>query len=159
LTGRGRLRTSHADREQAIEVLKTAFVEGRLTRDELDSRAGQAFASRTYAELAAVTADIPAGPAVVAPPRPTRARPRQREDTTVRTGARVITGATILTASVWAGALLSDNAGVMGLLWAFTFTWFGIVCFVGAVMLESWRQRRSAPNTTRPFDSASTNSP
>jgi len=143
LAGRGRLRASHADREQAIEVLKTAFAEGRLTRDELDSRAGQAFASRTYAELAAVTADIPAEPAPAAPPRPARARPGQRGDTTVRTGARVIAGATILTASVWAGALSTDSATVMGLLWAFTFTWFGIVCLVGAVMLESWRQRRS----------------
>jgi hypothetical protein len=51
---RGRLRASDADREQVIEVLKDAFVQGRLTRHELDSRAGQAFASRTYAELAAV---------------------------------------------------------------------------------------------------------
>jgi Domain of unknown function (DUF1707) len=142
LAGRGRLRASHADREQAIEVLKTAFVAGRLTRDELDSRVGQAFASRTYAELAVVTADIPAEPALAAPPKPTRARPGKPGNTTVRTGARVISGATILAASAWAGALLSDNAAVMGLLWAFTFTWFGIVCFVGAVMLESWYQRR-----------------
>src|SRR2546429_7771838 len=51
---RGRMRASHADREQVIEVLKDAFVQGRLTQDELDTRAGQAFAARTYAELAAV---------------------------------------------------------------------------------------------------------
>jgi len=36
-------------------------VQGRLTADELDARADQVFASRTYAELAEVTADIPAG--------------------------------------------------------------------------------------------------
>ena len=66
--GRGRLRASHADREQAIEVLKAAFVQGRLTKGEFDARVGQGFASRTYAELAAVTADLPAAPAV-APPR------------------------------------------------------------------------------------------
>jgi len=58
----GRFRASDADREQVIDTLKVAFVQGRLTRDELDARAGQTFASRTYAELAAVTADIPAGP-------------------------------------------------------------------------------------------------
>jgi len=58
----GRFRASDADREQVIDSLKVAFVQGRLTRDELDARAGQTFASRTYAELAAVTADIPAGP-------------------------------------------------------------------------------------------------
>ena len=59
--GRGRLRASHADREHVLDVLKAAFVEGRLTEDEFDMRVGQTFASRTYAELAALTADIPAG--------------------------------------------------------------------------------------------------
>ena len=59
--GRGHLRASHADREQVIDTLKAAFVQGRLDKDEFDLRVGQAFASRTYAELAAVTADIPAG--------------------------------------------------------------------------------------------------
>jgi len=61
--GRGRLRAAHADREQAIDTLKTAFVHGQLTKDELDARAGQALAARTYADLAALTADIPPAPA------------------------------------------------------------------------------------------------
>jgi hypothetical protein len=56
---RGRLRISHADREQAIDVLKAAFVQGRLTKDEFSLRVGQVFASRTYADLGALTADIP----------------------------------------------------------------------------------------------------
>jgi Domain of unknown function (DUF1707) len=51
---RGRLRASHADREQVMDVLKAALVQGRLTRDELDARLAQALASRTYAELAVV---------------------------------------------------------------------------------------------------------
>jgi len=55
----GDLRASHADRERVIGALKAAFVEGRLTEDELDARVGQVYESRTYAELAAVTADIP----------------------------------------------------------------------------------------------------
>ena len=62
-TGHGRFLASHTDREQVVDTLKAAFVEGRLTKDELDVRAGQAFAARTYADLAALTADIPAGPA------------------------------------------------------------------------------------------------
>jgi hypothetical protein len=37
-----------------IGILKAAFVHGRLTKDELDTRAGQAFTARTYAELAAL---------------------------------------------------------------------------------------------------------
>ena len=55
------LRTSHADREQAIDVLKAAFVQGRLTKDEFDLRVGQVFASRTYADLDTLTAGIPDG--------------------------------------------------------------------------------------------------
>jgi hypothetical protein len=56
---RGGLRASDADREQVIGALETAFVQGRLTRDELGARADQVYASRTYPELAEVIADIP----------------------------------------------------------------------------------------------------
>jgi hypothetical protein len=45
--GRGEFRASHADREQVIEVLKAAFVQGRLGKDEFDLRIGRAFAART----------------------------------------------------------------------------------------------------------------
>jgi len=65
----GDLRASHADREQVIGALKAAFVEGRLTEDELDTRAGQVYASRTYAELAEVVADVPAEPTGAQSPR------------------------------------------------------------------------------------------
>jgi hypothetical protein len=67
---RNRLRASDADREQVIEVLKTAFVQGRLTKDEFSLRVTQAYASRTYADLDALTADIPAPPAKAHPPKP-----------------------------------------------------------------------------------------
>jgi hypothetical protein len=82
--GHGRLRAGHADREQVIETLKAAFVQGRLTREELAVRAGQALAARTYADLAALTADIPPEPAEPAaarparPPAPARRRPLGR---------------------------------------------------------------------------------
>jgi len=55
----GDLRASHDDREQVIGTLKTAFVQGRLTEEELGARAGQVYAARTYAELAGITADLP----------------------------------------------------------------------------------------------------
>ena len=57
--GQGSLRASRADREQVVDVLKTAFVQGRLDRDEFGLRVGQALSSRIYADLAALTADIP----------------------------------------------------------------------------------------------------
>ena len=56
---RGALRASDADREQVIGAIKSAFVQGRLTKDELGARVDQVYASRTYAELAHVIADIP----------------------------------------------------------------------------------------------------
>ena len=40
----GGLRASHADREWVIGVLKAAFVQGRLTKDEFDLRVSEAFA-------------------------------------------------------------------------------------------------------------------
>ena len=67
--GDGHLRASHADREQVIGTLKAAFVQGRLTKDELGARVDQVYASRTYAELAEVTADIPIGLTGARPPR------------------------------------------------------------------------------------------
>ena len=57
------LRASHEDRDRAIEQLRVAAGDGRLTMAELDERIEQATAARTYAELATVTADLPADPA------------------------------------------------------------------------------------------------
>jgi Domain of unknown function (DUF1707) len=51
-----------ADRERTVGVLRAAFTEGRLTQDELDDRVAQAYAARTYSDLWALTADLPAGP-------------------------------------------------------------------------------------------------
>ena len=76
---RSRLRASDADREQVIDALKAAFVQGMLTMDELDMRAGQALASRTNAELAVITANIPTGLIEIQPPsKPARARAAKR---------------------------------------------------------------------------------
>jgi hypothetical protein len=100
-SGRGDLRASHADREQVIDTLKTAFVQGRLDRDEFDLRVDQAFASRTYAELAAVTADIPAGPTPAKPTAPARAQGGR----VLRPGP-VAAAATVVYAGVWVYAIL-----------------------------------------------------
>ena len=74
----GHLRASDADRERVIDTLKTAFVHGRLSKNELARRAGRALESRTYAELAGATAGIPPGRAAAPPPRPAAAPARAR---------------------------------------------------------------------------------
>jgi len=51
-----------ADRERAVGVLRAGFAEGRLSQDELDDRVERAYSARTYGELWALTADLPAGP-------------------------------------------------------------------------------------------------
>ncbi len=106
--GRGRLRAGDADREQAIDMLKTAFVHGQLTKDELDARAAQAIAARTHANLAALTADIPPRPPAarpVRPPAPVPWRPLARA--AAKSGACL----TIAAAAMWVWALLVSGDG------------------------------------------------
>ena len=142
---RSSLRASHADREQVVDTLKDAFVQGRLTKDEFDSRVAHAFAARTHADLAPLSADLPAMPPVARPRKPVPVRPG---NPAVRNGARVIAATTVLTGGVWAGALLSqtESQALGGLVFLFTFLWFGIVVLVGSVMLESRFHKRSGLN-------------
>jgi hypothetical protein len=97
--GCDRLRAGHADREQVIETLKDAFVQGRLTRGELDARAGQALSARTCADLAALTADIPAAAGSARPAAPARRWPLARA--AAGSGGCLI----IAAAAVWLAAL------------------------------------------------------
>ena len=137
--GRGQLRASHADREQAIDVLKAAFVQGRLDKDEFDARVGQAFASRTYAELTAVTGDPPAVLIGAQPARAWSPEPRG-----IRSSVRVIRVGTTLAACVWTVALVSGTALALTLALTFTLAYVGSLLLAGAVLLESRRELRSA---------------
>jgi DUF1707 SHOCT-like domain len=123
-TGRGRLRASDADRERVIDALKAAFVQGLLAKDEFDRRAGRALAARTYAELAALTADLTAEPIAAKPPKAARAPGRHP----VLGPGRVAAAATALYAGVWVYAPLSPAGGdnpVAGQL-----VWFGGIVYV-----------------------------
>ena len=53
---------ANADRERAIDVLKAGFAEGRLTKAEYDDRTARVYVARTYGQLSALVADLPAGP-------------------------------------------------------------------------------------------------
>jgi DUF1707 SHOCT-like domain/Tetratricopeptide repeat len=112
--GIDRLRASDADREQVIELLKAAFVQERLAKDEFDVRVGQVLASRTCAELDAVTAGIPARVATAWPPRtPARARALIPATSTVKVvawGAGVSTALAMLLGVI---AVLTGNATLL----------------------------------------------
>jgi len=108
--GQGRWRVSRADREQVVDALKAAFVQGRLTADELDERVGQALAARTYADLAALTTDLPADPtpavqpAPAPPPAPARRLQNPAARRAVKAGAGAIGVAVIALGAVIAVA-------------------------------------------------------
>jgi hypothetical protein len=74
------LRASDADRDAVLALLSEHFQAGRLTSEEFDERSSQALTARTYAELATLTADLPAPAATPAaapspaPPWPARHR-------------------------------------------------------------------------------------
>jgi len=132
--GRGHLRASHVDREQMIDALKAAFVQGRLTKDEFDTRVGRALASRTYAELAMATRGLPAGPAGAQLPRKP---PRRPPGKAVRWGVSGL-GTPAILAGAYALASLRGAGGyeVVGLLIACVY----FICWLsaGADMLWQW---------------------
>jgi len=74
-TSQAYLRASTADREGTVEVLKSGYAEGRLTKEEYEARAEQAFTARTLGDLARVTADLPGGPLDAPPWRSAPAAP------------------------------------------------------------------------------------
>ena len=135
--GRGRLRASHSDREHVVDVLKAAFVQGRLTKDEFDMRVGQTFASRTYAELAALTADIPAGLIGAQPLRkPARAQAPHPENKVVNSCA-----CAALAVIALGGALLT---GHLGLFFMGVVAIFGFLFIAAGRMVHSSHKKRSS---------------
>lgn len=53
------MRASDADRDRVAAVLREHTAEGRITMDEFNERLEQLYKSRTYGELAKLTADLP----------------------------------------------------------------------------------------------------
>jgi hypothetical protein len=131
--GHGRMRASHADREQVVEQLKVAFVQGRLDGDELDGRVGQALTARTYADLAALTADIPAERA---PRRPAGGA----EHRLARAGVRVTLAAGVL--GVIAATVLSGGNHVERLIFAAMLLPLVALMAIGLLMFHSWLDKR-----------------
>jgi hypothetical protein len=64
------IRASDHERESVVDVLRDAFTDGRLTFDEFEERTAAAYAAKTWTDLRALTADLPAQfwPGGAAPP-------------------------------------------------------------------------------------------
>ena len=114
-----------------INGLKVAFVQGRrLAKDEFDLRVGRVLASRTDADLAALTADIPAGPAGAQPLEPARESDKVPAPKTIARVAAAGTAASM----VFAGAELMKSRGnpVAGLVVV------GVTGFLAAVLIAGF---------------------
>jgi hypothetical protein len=132
-----------------IEALKDAFVHGRLTKDELDLRVSQALASRTYAELTALTADIPARLTAAKPPAPAGAQGGQP---VLRPGS-VIKAATVLYAGAWVYAVFfpigADGLAMFATLIVGGFVYVIILALCLGQMVALRRERRSGGQSPR----------
>lgn len=137
---RGRLRAAHADREQVIEVLKAAFVQGQLDRDEFGLRIGQALASRTYADLAALTADIAPGGLAGARPLPAAGEPA---NTRKKAAAALACATVALLAGVVALPPLPDGSPAETWVIAAIFVLSGIVATGWFLLLHAWLEERA----------------
>jgi Domain of unknown function (DUF1707) len=109
----------NADRERAVGVLRAAFTEGRLTQDELDDRVARAYAARTYSDLWALIADLPAGPlpypnALPHPQASPAVPPNAEPDTSWHSAAAlVITALVIFTLAALVTAIATAHAQPM----------------------------------------------
>jgi hypothetical protein len=56
------IRASDKERESVVDVLRDAYTDGRLTLEEFDERTSAAYASKTWADLRELTADLPVQP-------------------------------------------------------------------------------------------------
>jgi hypothetical protein len=69
------MRAADTDRDHTAEVLRRAAAEGRITFEELDERIGQAYAAKTFADLEALTRDLPGAGARAPVPATPRYQP------------------------------------------------------------------------------------
>ena len=133
--GGGHLRAGHEDRERVIAELKTAFVQGRLDQDELEERTAGVVASRTYAELAALTADIPAPAPVTASAADASSPGRTLARAAKRAGICLLIAVALMEA-----AFLAENFLLIVMA---TFAALGTAGFLGYGILDAWQERRA----------------
>jgi hypothetical protein len=141
--GRGHLRASHADRERVVDFLKASFVQGRLTKEELEARAGQALGSRTYAELSELTVDLPAAPA---PRHPARAQVQRLPISKVA----LVGAAALGPPAILAAAIITNNEE-LARVFVLIFPWY-LMGWLAAVLqiLDNLRKRSRGQAPPRP---------
>lgn len=82
----GDLRASDADRDRVADRLRDALAEGRLTPEEHGERVDRLYGSRTLAELADLTTDLPGRETPTRPQQPPLDTPESHELAAQSTG-------------------------------------------------------------------------
>ena len=129
--GDSNLPVSHVGREQVLDALKAAFVDGRLAQDEFGLRVGQVLAA--YAELDSATADIPTRLTTAQPPEIVRKSHNKKliqRGTAAGAGASVALTATIAVAARGNPVISLVVVGLVGIVVA--------VLLAGLLRLVSW---------------------
>lgn len=112
------VRIGDAEREQALDKLGDHFAAGRLTREELDERIGNAMGARFDSDLQQVFRDLPDGArAVVA----RRARPQRN----VGLSAAVVVLVPLLVLAVIASIILHGPVLVGPVIWLLVLSGMG----------------------------------
>jgi hypothetical protein len=143
----GRLRASHADRDRVIDVIKAAFTRGMLDKDEFDLRVGQVLTSRTYADLAALTADLPATLAAAQPLTVPAPQSQERRFVKALACGLVVVPSAMVGLALIAGHQLTP-AGVI--LHVLLFACTVAVPATLLVMVHSWLDSASSPASPGP---------
>jgi hypothetical protein len=134
---RGRLRASHADREQVIGTLKAAFVQGMLDKNEFDQRVSETFAARTYADLVPLIADLPGGPTVAQ----------------WRTSAHARSGLTMKRAVTWSACMVIATVMAAVIGWVLgagpvfvvsSFAFVMATVAAGTMIVEAWDKNKQS---------------
>ena len=75
------IRASDNERDGVVDILRDAYMDGRLTLEEFEERMSAAYASRTWGDLRDLTADLPVDPPLGAdlPQRHVRPQPPVRQ--------------------------------------------------------------------------------
>jgi hypothetical protein len=143
------LRASDADREAVAQQLRAAREDGRLDTDELEERLGQAYAAKTFGDLAPLTADL--GPAPSAAPAPAPAAPAAVVDPSQAPNWRVRwgswAGVSILLVGIWAITCIAS--GELNFFWPIFPIGFWALGNVAA-MFSGWGQGSGGPRPPEP---------
>jgi hypothetical protein len=121
-------------------------VQGRLTKDEFELRTGRALASRTYADLAFLTADIPARPAArPSPPAREPARKPARRSNGRKAVAAAVACALVAAPGIGGGAAAMEaGAHAAGLVLTIALACLLAVPAAGICMRYAWLGKRSS---------------